>query len=149
MSKIYRYLFLLISATVMGLCASVSAQTCRVKAGKNTSTGCQNYIEVYEYDYVKEKPQFPGGNAKLVEVINGHREYPAEAYKKGIQGRVTCSFVVNTDGSVSHISVIRGVEQSLNREAVRVMSKMPEWIPGKHEGQTVPVRVVWSVPFRK
>ena len=149
MSKIYLYIFLLISAVLLGVSNHADAQTCRVKAGKNTSTGCQNYIEVYEYDYVKEKPEFPGGNAQLVKFINEHREYPAEAYKKGIQGRVTCSFVVNTDGSVSHISVIRGVEQSLNREAVRIMSKMPEWIPGKHDGQTVPVRVVWSVPFRK
>lgn len=149
MSKIYIYLSVLISGLLLGLCAPASAQTCRVKAGKNTSTGCESYIEVYEYDYVSDKPEFPGGTTKLVKFINDNREYPAEAYKKGIQGRVTCSFVVNIDGTVSHISVIRGVEQSLNREAVRIMSKMPEWVPGKHEGQIVPVRVVWSVPFRK
>jgi len=106
-------------------------------------------MEVYEYDYVKVKPVFPGGNAKLVAFINENRRYPAEAYKKGIQGRVTCSFVVNADGSVSHISILRGVEHSLNQEALRIMSKMPEWTPGRHDGQTVPVRVVWSVPFRK
>lgn len=125
-----------------------TAQTCRVKAGSSAG-GCKSYIEVYEYDYVKEKPSFPGGDAKLVSFINENRRYPAEAYKKGIQGRVTCSFVVNTDGTVSHISILKGVEQSLNQEAIRIMSKMPEWTPGKHDGQTVPVRVVWSVPFRK
>ncbi|MDE6339023.1 MAG: energy transducer TonB [Muribaculaceae bacterium] len=149
MSKIC--IFLLLALGALFTCEgglSASAQTCRVRAG-NSSNGGQSYLEVYEYDYVNEKPSFPGGNAKLVEFINDTREYPAEAYKKGIQGRVTCSFVVNADGSVSHISVIRGVEQSLNREAVRIMSKMPEWLPGKHDGQTVPVRVVWSVPFRK
>lgn len=149
MSRICIYLFLIIAVPALGWGSQASAQTCRVRAGKATSNGCQNYIEVYEYDYVKEKPSFPGGNAKLVEFINSHREYPAEAYKKGIQGRVTCSFVVNPDGSVSHISVIRGVEHSLNCEAVRIMSRMPEWIPGRHDGQAVPVRVVWSVPFRK
>ena len=149
MTKIYIFILMALGS-VLGFCSpDASAQTCRVKVGRNPQTGSESYIEVYEYDYVKEKPVFPGGNAKLVEFINNTREYPAEAYKKGIQGRVTCSFVVNTDGSVSHISIIRGVEQSLNREAVRVMSKMPEWIPGKHEGQTVPVRVIWSVPFRK
>ena len=124
------------------------SQTCRVKAGTTTG-GVKTYMEVYEYDYVKEKPSYPGGNAELVAFINKNRQYPEDAYKKGIQGRVTCSFVVNTDGSVSHISVLRGVEPSLNQEAVRIMSKMPEWKPGKHDGKLVPVRVVWSVPFRK
>lgn len=135
----------------LGLAAATfdaSAQTCRVKAG-NPQSGGTSYIEVYEYDFVSEKPSFPGGSQKLIAFINENRKYPQEAYKKGIQGRVTCSFVVNPDGSVSHISVLRGVETSLNQEAVRIMSKMPEWLPGKHEGHTVPVRVVWFVPFRK
>lgn len=149
MTRIY-LLIILIAGT---LCSSIgfetAAQTYRVRAGKSANGSCESFIEVYEYDYVSEKPTFPGGTTKLVEFINDMREYPAEAYKKGIQGRVTCSFVVNQDGSVSHISVIRGVEQSLNREAVRIMSKMPEWIPGKHDGHVVPVRVVWSVPFRR
>ena len=123
-----------------------SAQTCRIRAG-NSSSGCVTYMEVYEYD--KVKPQFPGGDDKLVAFINDNRHYPSEAYKKGIQGRVTCSFVVNADGSVSHISILKGVEHSLNQEALRIMGKMPEWSPGKHEGRAVPVRVVWSVPFRK
>ena len=149
MTRIAIYFFMIIASMSLAVSEDAAAQTCRVRAGKANQNGCENYIEVYEYDYVKEKPSFPGGNARLVQFINDNREYPAEAYKKGIQGRVTCSFVVNTDGSVSHVSIIRGVEQSLNREAVRIMNKMPEWIPGKHEGQTVPVRVIWSVPFRK
>ncbi len=126
----------------------VKAQTYRVRAG-NGASGCKAYLEVYEYDYVKQKPVFPGGDANLVAFINENRRYPAEAYKKGIQGRVTCSFVINTDGSVSHISILKGVEHSLNQEAIRVMSKMPGWTPGMHDGQPVPVRVIWSVPFRK
>lgn len=125
-----------------------SSQTCRVNVG-TTTTGSASYIEVYEYDYVTEKPTFPGGDTQLMKFINNNRVYPKDAYKKGIQGRVTCSFVVNTDGSVSHISVIRGVNPSLNKEAIRVLSMMPEWKPGKLDGQTVPTRVVWSVPFRR
>lgn len=125
-----------------------NAQTCRVKAG-NSQAGHKCYIEAYEYDYVSEKPSFPGGESKLVEFINSHRVYPQEAYKKGIQGRVTCSFIVNADGTVSHISILKGVETSLNQEAIRIMSKMPEWKAGRHDGKAVPVRVVWSVPFRK
>lgn len=134
-----------------GLCFGLNtawAQTVRVNIG-SSSSGTTNYIEVYEYDFVTEKPSFPGGDSQLMRFINSNREYPKEAYQKGIQGRVTCSFVVNTDGSISHISILRGVEASLNREAIRVLSQMPEWIPGKLKGHVVPTRVIWSVPFRK
>lgn len=126
----------------------IHAQTCRVTAGR-TSGGAKAYLEVFEYDYVSEKPSFPGGDTELISFINKNRQYPKEAYKKGIQGRVTCAFVVNTDGTVSHISILKGVEQSLNKEAMRILEKMPEWKPGKHDGHAVPVRVIWSVPFRK
>lgn len=142
-------LFIIVAGLLPGIGVGIGfSQTCRVKAG-NSAGGVKAYLEVYEYDYVKEKPMFPGGNSQLVAFINSNRQYPEEAYRKGIQGRVTCSFVVNTDGTVSHISILRGVEPSLNQEALRIMSKMPEWKPGKHEGKCVPVRVVWSVPFRK
>ena len=77
------------------------AQTCRVNIGSNAS-GAQSYMEVYEYDYVTDKPSFPGGDRNLMTFINATRNYPLDAYRKGIQGRVTCSFVVNTDGSVRH-----------------------------------------------
>lgn len=127
---------------------SASAQTCRVNCG-TSSNGTRTYMEVYEYDYVAEKPSFPGGDSRLVAFINETRRYPEEAYAKGIQGRVMCSFVINTDGTVSNISVLKGVEKSLNQEAVRIFSKMPVWTPGRLDGVPVPVRVIWPVPFRK
>ncbi len=148
MARINLYILFILGFFPMLVSQQANAQTTRVRAG-NGASGCKEYLEVYEYDYVTQKPVFPGGDAKLVAFINKNRHYPAEAYKKGIQGRVTCSFVVNADGTVTHISILKGVEPSLNKEAIRIMSKMPEWTPGKHEGQTVPVRVVWSVPFRK
>lgn len=148
MARFYLYILFAVALAPLFTSLDAGAQTYRVRAGKTTSGGT-SYMEVFEYDYVKEKPCFPGGSEKLVAFINANRQYPAEAYKKGIEGRVTCSFVVNTDGSISHISIIRGVEASLNQEAVRIMSKMPEWMPGRHQGKTVPVRVIWSVPFRK
>lgn len=128
--------------------AHISAQTCRVNSGVSAD-GCMTYKVVYEFDYVEEKPVFPGGGPTMVAFINKQRRYPAEAYALGIEGRVTCSFVVNTDGKVSNITVLKGVEPSLNREAVRILSKMPPWTPGKIEGNTVPVRVICSIPFRK
>ena len=146
MTKILLY-FLMAGAGIISINATATAQTCRVNIGTSPS-GCTSYLEVYEYDYVTEKPTFPGGDALLMKFINNHREYPKRAYAKGIQGRVTCSFIVNADGTVSHISVLRGVEPSLNKEAIRVLSQMPEWTPGRLNGQPVPTRVVWSVPFR-
>ena len=118
---------LLTLAFLAALAPEASAQTFRV-AGE-MANGVRTYIEVYEYDYVSEKPSFPGGDEMLMHYINEERRYPAKAYKDGVQGRVTCSFVVNTDGSVSHVRVLRGVEQSLNQEAVRLIRKMPAWCP--------------------
>lgn len=125
-----------------------AAQTCRISAGV-APNGQRCYREVFENDYVTEKPSFPGGNSELVSFVNSHRAYPADAYARGVQGRVTCSFVVNADGAVSHIKVIKGVEPSLNNEAMRILALMPDWIPGRMDGQAVPVRVIWSVPFRR
>ncbi len=145
MKYLYSLIFLILLLTNAGQSA---AQTYRIAAGVSPK-GVKTYIEVYEYDYVSEKPDFPGGDPELTNYINSARRYPAEAYKKDIQGRVTCSFIVNVDGSVSHISVLKGVEPSLNDEAVRIISTMPDWHPGKQDGTTVPVRVVCSIPFRK
>lgn len=148
MTRPFNTIFLTLGVIILAFAGKAGAQTCRVNIG-STSTGTVSYMEVFEYDYVTEKPSFPGGDSELMKFINQTREYPGGAYKKGIQGRVTCSFVVNTDGSISHISVIRGVEASLNKEAIRVLSLMPGWKPGKLNGHNVPTRVVWSVPFRR
>lgn len=133
---------------VFFLIPAALAQTSRVSCGR-TPDGVNTYIEVYEYDYVHEKPSFPGGDERLVAFINETRRYPAEAYRKGVQGRVTCSFVVNTDGSVSNIQLLRGVEKTLNEEALRIFRRMPRWTPGRIDDVAVPVRVVRSVHFRK
>lgn len=128
--------------------AAISAQTCRVNCGKGEN-GQITYREVFEYDYVSEKPTFPGGDSRFVSYINNNRRYPAEAYRRGIQGRVTCTFVVNANGTISNVRVLKGVEASLNQEAVRILTSMPKWHPGKIDGQPVPVRVIWPIPFRR
>lgn len=125
-----------------------SAQTYRVTAGSSTD-GLVTFKEVFEYDFVDEKPTFPGGNEALMEYINKNRHYPADAYEKGIEGRVTCSFVVNADGNISHLKVIKGSHRSLNLEAMRILAEMPCWNPGRHAHRCVPVRVIHSIPFRK
>lgn len=140
--------FFIIATAALSLSHQAGAQTCRVNTGKQTN-GCVVYTEVYEYDYVDQKPEFPGGGQALINFINNNRNYPENAYENGIEGRVTCSFVVNSDGKICHIKVLRGVEETLNNEALRIISKMPAWVPGKINEQSVPVRVVCCIPFRK
>ena len=109
----------------------------------------QSHMEVYEYDYVDIQPQFPGGERGLINFVNKTREYPYHAYKKHIEGRVLCSFIVGTNGKVSDVRVIRGADdESLNREAIRVINKMPRWSVGKVGDHAVPVRVVLPIAFR-
>ena len=144
-----RLFFTLVAALAVSLIQTVAkGQTIRVMAGVDDS-GITSFIEAFEYDYVPEKPSFPGGEAKLIEFINSNRRYPQEAYDKGIQGRVTCWFIVNSDGSVSNVSLLRSVNELLNEEAIRIFSIMPAWKPGRIDGIPVPVRVVRSVRFRK
>ena len=124
------------------------SQTCQIKTA-TLDNGCAIYTEVYEYDYVDQKPEFPGGRGSMIKFINSTREYPAEAYDAGIEGRVTCAFIVNTNGKICHVQVLRGVEPSLNQEAIRIVSNMPDWSPGKIDDNPVPTRVVCCIPFRK
>ncbi len=147
MKTTYIPLFTSIILIILGFSSS-HAQTCRVTAGLS-SEGMPTFKEVFEYDFVEVKPSFPGGNEAFLDYINKNRQYPADAYAKGIEGRVTCSFVVNVDGNISHIRVIKGCHKSLNLEAMRLLAEMPSWLPGRHSTQCVPVRVVHSIPFRK
>lgn len=141
---------LCVGVACLAACSGMaSAQTCRMRVSVNTEGGRVEYREVYEYDYVWEKPSFPGGDGKLLRFINKNRHYPEAAYKAGIQGRVICSFIVNSNGSVSDVRVFKGVESSLNDEAVRIFKMMPAWNPGRINGVPVPVRVIRAVPFRR
>ncbi len=126
----------------------VKAQMKRVVAYQQSSQHQTEYLEVYDCDYVDEQPQFPGGENALIRYINCTRRYPAEAYTRRIQGRVLCGFIVNTDGRISHVSVLRGVESSLNEEAVRLIRKMPKWDAGKVNNITVPVYYILPIAFR-
>ncbi|SFG65291.1 TonB family protein [Prevotella sp. KH2C16] len=96
------------------------------------------------FDVVEEMPQFPGGSAKLMSYLSSHLQYPAEAQKKKIEGRVVVSFVVETDGAVSGVKVVRSIDPLLDQEAVRVVEDMPRWQPGKQHGKTV--RVKYNIP---
>lgn len=97
------------------------------------------------FTVVEEMPDFPdGGLQGLLKFLAKNIKYPVIAQENGIQGRVVCAFVVNKDGSIVDIEVLRGVDPSLDKEAVRVLSTMPKWKPGKQRGK--PVRVKYTVP---
>ena len=96
-------------------------------------------------DDVDQMPEFPGGNAALVEYLSTNVEYPAVALENGVQGRVMVSFVVERDGSLSDVRVLRSVDPLLDKEALRVVRSMPKWTPGMMDGS--PVRVKYTIPI--
>ncbi len=137
----------LLTLMTLGAVLPVAAQVRHVTTVNPQSK--QSYMEVYEFDYVDIQPQFPGGERGLINFINKTREYPYHAYKNRIQGRVLCSFIVGIDGKVNDVRVLRGAgDESLNREAIRVIERMPKWSVGKVGKHAVPVRVVLPVNFR-
>ena len=100
------------------------------------------------FDVVEQMPSFPGGMAALMAYLQKSIKYPPVAEENGIQGRVICTFVVERDGRVTDVRVAKSVDPSLDKEAVRVVSAMPAWIPGKQNGQSVRVKYTLPVTFR-
>lgn len=100
------------------------------------------------FDIVEQQPLFPGGPAALMKYLSENTKYPVVAQENGVQGRVTVQFVVEKDGSISDVRVLRGVDPSLDKEAVRVVKSMPRWTPGKQNGITVRVNYRVPVLFR-
>jgi protein TonB len=97
---------------------------------------------------VENQPEFPGGQAAMMKFLSENIKYPVIAQENGIQGRVICNFVVERDGSITDVQVVRGVDPSLDREAVRVIQSMPKWKPGMQRGKPVRVRFTLPVVFR-
>ena len=97
------------------------------------------------FTIVEDMPVFPGGELALRNWIASHINYPTIAQENGIQGKVYVSFVVGKDGSVSNAVIARGVDPSLDKEALRVINSMPKWKPGMQRGK--PVNVSYTVPI--
>ena len=107
--------------------------------------------EDIEYFYQEIMPEFPGGMAKLMLFIQENMRYPKSAAKKGIEGRVICQFTIKKDGSIDHksIIVIRGLHKSLDKEAIRIIKKMPKWKPGEDfNGQAIDCKYTIPVTFK-
>ena len=117
-----------------------------------------DYVEVEEevveeeaipFQLVEEKPSFQGGDAnQLSKWVNSRLVYPEIAKENGVQGRVTLQFTVEKDRTVTKVKVLRGVDPSLDKEAVRVVSMSPKWKPGKQRDRAVPVTYTFPVIFQ-
>ena len=100
------------------------------------------------FEVVENMPDFPGGQAALMQYLAKNIKYPTIAQENGTQGRVIIQFVVERDGSISDVHVARGVDPYLDKEAVRVVKSMPKWLPGKQNGKAVRVKFTVPVMFR-
>ena len=100
------------------------------------------------YQVVGQQPNFPGGKEELFKYLAYNMIYPADAAKNKVEGRVLVAFVVEHDGSISNVNVVNSVYPSLDKEAIRVVSEMPKWIPGKANGKTVRVKYTIPITFR-
>ena len=104
--------------------------------------------EAKVFDVVEQMPSFPGGPSALFEYLSKNIKYPVVAEENGIQGRVIVTFVVEKDGSITDVRVVKSVDPSLDKEAQRVVKSMPRWIPGKQNGSAVRVKYTVPVTFR-
>ena len=132
--------------------AAISSYGEKAKYGALIITTVKHQKELYNeqisqpdvFDKVDEAPQFPGGMAGMMQYLSSNIRYPEDAREAGTQGRVIVSFVVEKDGSISNAKVAKPTYSSLDEEALRVISAMPKWMPGKQNGEAV--RVKYSVP---
>ena len=99
------------------------------------------------YDQPEQMPEYPGGMPAMIDFLQTNLQYPQDAIKQKVEGRVMVMFVVETDGSLSNVRVARKVFPSLDAEALRVVKTMPKWKPGKEKGKAVRVNYTLPVVF--
>lgn len=131
-----------------------------LNAKPNTEAPAEENIEVTEtktqvieqeapkeiFTVVEEQPGYPGGDESRIKFLQENIKYPEEAKELGVQGKVFVTFVVEVDGSITDVKVLRGIGAGCDEEAIRVVKSMPKWIPGKQRG--VPVRVQFNLPIK-
>ena len=121
----------------------VEAATSNNAAAESQATKADAIHEV-----VDEPPSFPGGDAAQIAFLSNNLRYPAVAMEQGIQGRVVTQFVVDKDGSITDVKVVRSLDPMLDKEAVRLVKSMPKWTPGKLNGSPVRVKCILPISFR-
>lgn len=143
---VYKYLlFLPIIALLLifSNCQNGEIENQEVIPLEEPSTASETIFEI-----VEKMPEFPGGQTALMRYLNSSIKYPSKAQEAGVQGRVIVQFIVHLDGSIKEPVVVRSVEENLDKEALRVISQMPKWIPGHQRGRPVSVKYTVPIQFR-
>lgn len=112
---------------------------------KQKGNAVQGSDAEYAFEQLEVKPEFPNGNEGLGKYLSENIKYPKKALKNGVSGKVFVQFVIDKTGKVTNVVAVRGVEKSLDKEAVRVIKSMPKWKPGMKDGQ--PVKVKYTIPI--
>ena len=124
---------------------SMMAVLCLMTASAQKTVVSQSNQNVY--DQPEQMPEYPGGMPAMIDFLQTNLQYPQDAIKQKVEGRVMVMFVVETDGSLSNVRVARKVFPSLDAEALRVVKTMPKWKPGKEKGKAVRVNYTLPVVF--
>lgn len=132
----FRLLLLLIGIEVPSLFYAQDKQNGNAVQGKDAE---------YAFEQLEVKPEYPNGNEGLGKYLSENIKYPKKALKNGVSGKVFVQFVIDKTGKVTNVVAVRGVEKSLDKEAVRVIKSMPKWKPGMKDGQ--PVKVKYTIPI--
>lgn len=150
--KLAKYLMILPLAVVLMMTNCVQKKDAGGVSSQEETVQDEKQQKVTDNDeifvVVEEMPQFPGGQEALMKYLSENIHYPKEAQEKGIEGRVICSFIVGKDGSITDVEVVRGVDPSLDEEAIRIIKSMPKWEPGRQRGKVVDVRFTLPIIFR-
>ena len=125
---------------------SLMAACCLTTAYAQKTEDSQKEQKVYEV--VEQMPEYPGGMSALINFLSTTVKYPEDAVKQKVEGRVMVQFVVEKDGSVTDVTVVKNAFPSLDAEAVRVVKAMPKWTPGRVKGKVVRVRYTLPISFR-
>lgn len=157
--KAFRFLIVILALIVAGSGMSVDAKKRkttkrRVNKAKVVEPAPTNYDYVQAttdgtddkiYETVKYPPEYPGGSAGLIKFLSDNIQYPKNAMKNGVQGKVILQFVVEKDGSISNVEVLRSVDKELDAEAVRVVRQITRFVPGYNKDHA-PLRVKYTLP---
>ena len=137
----FKCLLFVVSALVLLVIADAPAKaSAQDKKGKTTQTRKDTATDDKVYEVCEQMPIFEGGDAALLKYLRENLKYPDNTKDRGVQGRLVIGFIVEKDGSLTDVKVLRPVDIDLDAEVLRLVKGMPKWIPGRHNGQRVRVR---------
>ena len=142
----FKCLLFVVSALILLVIVIAPARaSAQDKKGKTTQTRKDTATDDKVYEVCEQMPIFEGGDAALLKYLRENLKYPDKTKDRGVQGRLVIGFIVEKDGSLTDVKVLRPVDIDLDAEVLRLVKGMPKWIPGRHNGQRV--RVKYLLPI--